>query len=87
MSREMIERQGRKCRKKSDIRKWLDKVITSCMDVVKKEHPNLSLKDPWAMRMIRKRIAGSISDGLERKLEKHGIKFPEEDGPDGEDQV
>lgn len=83
MSRPMKERKGRRCRQKSSLRMWLDRVVMSALKVAQKEHPNAALKDQWTLNLIRKRIAGSISDGLERKLEKHGIQFPEE-GKDDE---
>jgi len=77
--RDMITHHSRTRRKKSSIRQWLDDVVMSALGAVKHDHPDLSLKDRWALRMIRKRIAGSISNGLERKLESHGIKFPDDE--------
>jgi hypothetical protein len=63
---------------------WLDRVIVNVLRAVQQDHPHLKLSDGWAINTLRKRIAGSISDGLEKKLQKYGIEFPQEVG--GEDK-
>lgn len=65
----MQVKKGRKCRVKSEVRQWLDKVVQSAIVVAAREHSKLNLSRDMIVS-LRKRIAGSISDGLEKKLQR-----------------
>ena len=56
-------------RVKTEVRRWLDRVVGAAIEVAAKAHPNKPLGNQWTQKSLRKRIAGSISDGLQRKLE------------------
>lgn len=71
--REIQIKQGRKCRVKSEVRQWLDKVVLSAIQVAARDHTKMNLDDRM-MICLRKRIAGSISDGLESRL-RRGLVF------------
>lgn len=77
MARTLIDTHGRARRKKSELRLWLDRVVLSALESIRNDHGDLRLNDRNALRTMRKRIAGSISDGLAKKLERLGINFEE----------